>query len=367
MGALAIFAYASSLASLSAGTGWEVLPDCRLAPDAPQGGDYSDVIAGEQRYRFRLYFVEAAASERGPAEALEDQSRYFNLPAESITPFGKRAESFARSFLEGGFEVITKWEQAGGSGPDAVHLAFIRRDGEDLSLELAAKGLVRIYGVPPSEPWPGGTHPEAFLYALKQAERSAQKSKAGIWSAAADSIQMTGSDLQAVSGGAAFGSVSTLNINRAPAEELMTLPGIGPALAERIIGQRPFESVDAISSVPGISKRMLDAFREQIRLSDPAPPEKTARFYLDDPDSHSDRDVVVTVQSVAGSDQTAPDSFRSVTLHTAHDGQDGGSITAFIPEEYYESFKQFHLQPGREFRGLFHRHEGEWVLVYQRR
>ncbi|HAD07671.1 MAG TPA: hypothetical protein DCE76_11000, partial [Anaerolineaceae bacterium] len=35
-----------------------------------------------------------------------------------------------------------------------------------------------------------------------------------------------------------------VEVNRATIEELASVPGIGPALAERIVAARPFNSVD---------------------------------------------------------------------------------------------------------------------------
>ena len=54
-----------------------------------------------------------------------------------------------------------------------------------------------------------------------------------------------------------------ININTATAEQLQTLPGIGPVLAERIVLYRnshgPFESVGALAHVEGIGERKLEA------------------------------------------------------------------------------------------------------------
>lgn len=56
-----------------------------------------------------------------------------------------------------------------------------------------------------------------------------------------------------------------IDINTATREELEFLPGIGPAFAERIVERRntvgPFESLDELSEIAGISDRMVDDLR----------------------------------------------------------------------------------------------------------
>ena len=66
------------------------------------------------------------------------------------------------------------------------------------------------------------------------------------------------------SGSAQKGS-TPVNINTATAEELQTLPRIGPAMAQRIIAWREahggFRSVDELDAVPGIGPSMLENLR----------------------------------------------------------------------------------------------------------
>jgi competence protein ComEA len=56
-------------------------------------------------------------------------------------------------------------------------------------------------------------------------------------------------------------AVEVININTADAWELERLPGIGPAIAERIVEYRtehgPFQELDDLSRVSGISDRMV--------------------------------------------------------------------------------------------------------------
>lgn len=57
-----------------------------------------------------------------------------------------------------------------------------------------------------------------------------------------------------------------LNINTASAQELQTLPGIGPARAAAIIAYReehgPFESLAQLDCVSGITPRMVNAWSD---------------------------------------------------------------------------------------------------------
>jgi competence protein ComEA len=65
-------------------------------------------------------------------------------------------------------------------------------------------------------------------------------------------------------------SSGKININTATPEELDTLPGIGPALAEAIIRHREtngvFESVEQLVDVPGIGDATLAEIRELVTV-----------------------------------------------------------------------------------------------------
>jgi competence protein ComEA len=57
---------------------------------------------------------------------------------------------------------------------------------------------------------------------------------------------------------------AVIDVNRASAEELRKLPGIGPKLSQRIVdarGRQPFRSVDDLRRVRGIGPKILEGLR----------------------------------------------------------------------------------------------------------
>ena len=60
--------------------------------------------------------------------------------------------------------------------------------------------------------------------------------------------------------------VRRLNLNTATAEQLDTLPGVGPALAERIVefrGQQgPFGAVEELKKVQGAKKTLVTSLKK---------------------------------------------------------------------------------------------------------
>ncbi|MEN2740852.1 ComEA family DNA-binding protein [Microbacterium sp. X-17] len=61
-----------------------------------------------------------------------------------------------------------------------------------------------------------------------------------------------------------------VNVNTADAARLDTLPGVGPAIADRIVSWRekngPFASIDDLLAVPGIGEKMLENLRELVSV-----------------------------------------------------------------------------------------------------
>ncbi len=61
-----------------------------------------------------------------------------------------------------------------------------------------------------------------------------------------------------------------LNLNAASADDLATLPGIGPSYAKRIVEYRekngPFKRVEDLLNVQGIGEKTLDRLRDRVMV-----------------------------------------------------------------------------------------------------
>ena len=83
-------------------------------------------------------------------------------------------------------------------------------------------------------------------------------------------VVSTGSLPKITSGGVSDSSVAPVNINSATADELVQLPGIGPAYAARIVTYRklngPFASVDDLEKVKGIGEKRMERLRPFVRV-----------------------------------------------------------------------------------------------------
>jgi competence protein ComEA len=68
-----------------------------------------------------------------------------------------------------------------------------------------------------------------------------------------------------------------IDVNRASAEELQRLPGIGPALSDRMIAMRqksPFKKVEDLRRVRGIGPKTLENLRPFVVVGEPEPEKK---------------------------------------------------------------------------------------------
>jgi DNA uptake protein ComE-like DNA-binding protein len=57
-----------------------------------------------------------------------------------------------------------------------------------------------------------------------------------------------------------------VDVNAASVQEIESLPGIGPAIASRIVAGRPYADIDELLDVEGIGPKRLEAIRSRARL-----------------------------------------------------------------------------------------------------
>lgn len=103
--------------------------------------------------------------------------------------------------------------------------------------------------------------------ALKAAQRAA--GAAGASGNAANAHGKNAADKRGGSKFSAQGSAGRVRINSASASELQSLPGVGPALAQRIIAERSrgrFASAEDLLRVSGIGKAKLEKMRAYVEV-----------------------------------------------------------------------------------------------------
>jgi len=76
----------------------------------------------------------------------------------------------------------------------------------------------------------------------------------------------------------AQGKPSRVDVNSADVKTLETLPGIGPATAQRIVEGRPYKTLTDLGKVKGLSKAKLDVIKDDLVFgSAPTPATGTAK------------------------------------------------------------------------------------------
>ncbi len=160
-----------------------------------------------------------------------------------------------------------------GSGASTTTAAD--RAGEEVVVDVAGAvarpGLVRLRSgarVFDAVSAAGGTTPDAEVASLNQARVVADGEQVRVPRAGEPPLPTPGPS--GTSGPAAAGRTAPVDLNRATPDELDTLPGVGPATAAAIITWRNenggFRRIDDLLEVPGIGPARLERLRPLVRV-----------------------------------------------------------------------------------------------------
>jgi DNA uptake protein ComE-like DNA-binding protein len=274
---------------------WTTLENCRYLVKRANDGDSFHVHVGGKEYIFRLYFVDAPETDSEFPDRVKVQAKYFGLTTDQILKLGEAARAFTREKLSRPFVVRTCWQDAMGQSRLERFYAFVQTSNGDLGEQLVENGLARRRGAAARPSGLASTQPE--WQKLASLEEKAKQEKVGGWAMkeglpaarAKQAESEKGVDPFAaffhpekVTGGGSsptpsiaeagatpapltshrFPATAKLDINNASQAELEDIPGIGPALAQRIMAARPFKSADDLRDVKGIgSKKKYEKIR----------------------------------------------------------------------------------------------------------
>jgi endonuclease YncB( thermonuclease family)/predicted flap endonuclease-1-like 5' DNA nuclease len=297
---VALLTFAGPSARCFAGAPWVTLQGGHFLLKRANDGDSFHVSVAGKEYIFRLYFVDAPETSAEFRDRVEEQAKYFGITVEQNLQLGALAKTYMREKLSGPFLVRTCWEDAMGRSRMQRFFAFVQTNTGDLGEQLVENGLARFHresGKPE-----GLSSATSELRKLNTLERKAKQEKVGGWGANEGRIIVRAKEPESEKGVDPFDkffhpemtpetvispaltsssrataplsstsprasvepiqsttpdSVSSipetkLDINKASQAELENIPGIGPAIAQRIIEARPFKSADDLRNVKGI-------------------------------------------------------------------------------------------------------------------
>ncbi|MBC7251594.1 MAG: helix-hairpin-helix domain-containing protein [Anaerolineae bacterium] len=116
----------------------------------------------------------------------------------------------------------------------------------------------------------GGATAEADLNRINLAQQVYDQQQIYIPKVGEESLPLPSPPASLTSAASSVQPAGKVNINTATAEELDTLPGIGPALAQRIIEYRqtngPFQSIEEIKNVSGIGDKLFEKLKDLITI-----------------------------------------------------------------------------------------------------
>ena len=252
----------------------QMFSNAKLMNNTANDGDSFLVEADGKAFHMRLYFVdcpETSITFKSDAQRVREQTRYFGLSdATRIIHFGNEAKTFVEHVLVKPFTVHTAFASAlGRSSKGRVYGFIVTADGNDLASLLVKNGFARTYGI--GRKTPDGVSRDEMIERLRDFEISVMLKRMGIWSEsdpdriAEDRAKQRSEDQELEELQSQVlktqSPQSLLDLNIASKKELQSIKGIGPVLANRIIAERPYKTVDDLLKVKGIGPKKLEKIR----------------------------------------------------------------------------------------------------------
>jgi competence protein ComEA len=270
------------LAVPSAGQVLREFKGCRLSPTEWADGDSFEVLFPDGvKHTIRLYGVDCMEmhvnGDDSNARRLRDQRRHFGI-ADILTAkaTGEAAKNETIALLAKPFTVHTAFADGRGDGRFARVLAFVRTDdGNDLAEALVSKGLARAFGI--TRQRPDGTSGDDWQEHLGDLELTAARAGAGAWRhtdwtklpALREEARRETAEIEQAKGVRKADENRPIDLNTAPRDELMTLPGIAEKTANAIVQARPFRCIEDLDGVPGIGPATIERLRPFITVKPP--------------------------------------------------------------------------------------------------
>lgn len=259
-----------------------------IETDWCDGDSFQVRNADGKTFTLRLYGVdclESHVNDDSDARRLRAQRRYFGIsgfggsPKASITAakqMGNDAKDFVIAELKEPFTVITAFADARGDGKFKRYYGFITTGkGEDLAERLVRMGHARAFGVNRSTI--DGRSREEHRESLRDIEFQAAIRGAGIWKATdweslpaqrraqrqeAEELNLAKEVPQSLDPN------QKINLNSAPRDVVMRLPGIGESIANRIIEGRPYKTIGSLVEINGIGIKKMKQIRPFLTLDE---------------------------------------------------------------------------------------------------
>jgi competence protein ComEA len=121
----------------------------------------------------------------------------------------------------------------------------------------------------------------------------------------------------------AHGQSTKVNVNTADAKTLATLPGVGPATAQRIIDGRPYHSLADLEKVNGLSQAKVDALKGKVSFTMPKAKKSSATAT-----TAQESSTTAPKPASSTSDASTPARHTSTSDTSSSVSHSGGSATA---------------------------------------